>query len=105
VRHECRSVNRNCCLGIWNLYFVFQFPNRRARRVISRRGSPLVGHCRSVGDARIACQRYADYVDMATDMHVESDGTAPEDLPEVDPISRGMCMYSAPNRPLYGSTC
>ena len=34
VRHECRSVNRNCCLGIWNLYFVFQFPNRRARRVI-----------------------------------------------------------------------
>ncbi len=23
VRHECRSVNRNCCLGIWNLYFVF----------------------------------------------------------------------------------
>jgi hypothetical protein len=34
VRHECRSVNRNCCLGIWNLYFVFQFPNCRARRVI-----------------------------------------------------------------------
>ena len=33
VRHECRSVNRNCCLGIWNLYFVFQFPNCRARRV------------------------------------------------------------------------
>jgi len=33
MRHECRSVNRNCCLGIWNLYFVFQFPNRRARCV------------------------------------------------------------------------
>ena len=26
VRRECRSVNRNCCLGIWNLYLVFQFP-------------------------------------------------------------------------------
>ena len=34
VRHECRSVNRNCCLEIWNLYLVFQFPNRRARRVL-----------------------------------------------------------------------
>ena len=34
MKGKCRSVNRNCCLGIWNLYFVFQFPNRRARRVI-----------------------------------------------------------------------
>ena len=34
MKRQCRSVNRNCCLGIWNLYFVFQFPNRRARRVI-----------------------------------------------------------------------
>ena len=33
MKRQCRSVNRNCCLGIWNLYFVFQFPNRRARRV------------------------------------------------------------------------
>jgi hypothetical protein len=33
MKGKCRSVNRNCCLGIWNLYFVFQFPNCRARRV------------------------------------------------------------------------
>ena len=33
MKSEYRSVNRNCCLGIWNLYFVFQFPNRRARCV------------------------------------------------------------------------
>ena len=26
MKSECRSVNRNCCLGIWNLYLVFQFP-------------------------------------------------------------------------------
>jgi len=37
--------------------------------------------------ARMEAQRYADYVDMATDMRVESDGTAPEDLPEVDPTA------------------
>ncbi len=33
MKRQCRSVNRNCCLRIWNLYFVFQFPNRRARCV------------------------------------------------------------------------
>ena len=33
MKGQCRSVNRNSCLGIWNLYFVFQFPNCRARRV------------------------------------------------------------------------
>ena len=37
--------------------------------------------------ARMEAQRYADYVDMATDMRVESDGTTPEDLPEVDPTA------------------
>ena len=37
--------------------------------------------------ARMEAQRYADYVDMATDMRVESDGTATEDLPEVDPTA------------------
>ena len=35
--------------------------------------------------ARMEAARYADYVDMATDASVESDGTTPEDLPEVDP--------------------
>ena len=37
--------------------------------------------------ARMEAQRYADYVDMATDARVESDGTTPEDLPEVDPTA------------------
>ena len=37
--------------------------------------------------ARMEAQRYADYVDMATDMRVESDGTTPKDLPEVDPTA------------------
>ena len=34
VRRECRSGNRNCCAGIWNLYFVLQFLNPRERRGI-----------------------------------------------------------------------
>jgi hypothetical protein len=34
---------------------------------------------------RMAPSQYADYVDMATDMRRESDGTMPADLPEVDP--------------------
>ena len=37
--------------------------------------------------ARMEAYHYADYVDMATDMRIESDGTAPEDLPEVDPTA------------------
>ena len=37
--------------------------------------------------ARMEAYRYADYVDMATDMRIESDGTAPDDLPEVDPTA------------------
>ena len=35
--------------------------------------------------ARMEPKRYADYIDMATDARVPSDGAMPEGLPEVDP--------------------